>query len=93
LASTFNVAVGASSEPLSLVWAATLLTNIYTGLVIFFEVTRDTPMTVAQVTVLGTLMALGHSLPIEGAVARRWRLVAGLAAEPELLAGRLAPVR
>ncbi|WP_232090598.1 nucleoside recognition domain-containing protein [Billgrantia diversa] len=57
-------------EPLSLVWAATLLTNIYTGLVIFFEVTRDTPLTVAQVTVLGALMAVGHSLPIEGAVAR-----------------------
>lgn len=57
-------------EPLSVVWAATLLTNIYTGLVIFFEVTRDTPLTVAQVTVLGVLMAVGHSLPIEGAVAR-----------------------
>ena len=57
-------------EPLSVVWAATLLTNIYTGLVIFFEVTRDTPLTVAQVTVLGVLMAIGHSLPIEGAVAR-----------------------
>ncbi|MDX5433378.1 MAG: hypothetical protein LPK20_07395 [Halomonas sp.] len=57
-------------EPLSVVWAATLLTNIYTGLVIFFEVTRDTPLTVAQVTVLGALMAVGHSLPIEGAVAR-----------------------
>ncbi|WP_234283566.1 MULTISPECIES: nucleoside recognition domain-containing protein [Halomonadaceae] len=57
-------------EPLSLVWAATLLTNIYTGLVIFFEVTRDTPLSVAQVTVLGALMAVGHSLPIEGAVAR-----------------------
>ena len=57
-------------EPLSVVWAATLLTNIYTGLVIFFEVTRDTPLTVAQVTVLGALMAIGHSLPIEGAVAR-----------------------
>ncbi|NWN81781.1 MAG: hypothetical protein HLX48_02135 [Halomonas sp.] len=58
-------------EPLSLVWAATLLTNIYTGLVIFFEVTQDTPLTVAQVTVLGSLMAIGHSLPVEGAVARK----------------------
>lgn len=58
-------------EPLSMVWAATLLTNIYTGLVIFFEVTRDTPLTVAQVTVLGALMAVGHSLPVEGAVARK----------------------
>lgn len=58
-------------EPLSVVWAATLLTNIYTGLVIFFEVTRDTPLTVAQVTALGALMAVGHSLPVEGAVARK----------------------
>lgn len=58
-------------EPLSMVWAATLLTNIYTGLVIFFEVTRDTPLTVAQVTVLCALMAVGHSLPVEGAVARK----------------------
>ncbi|MDC8802295.1 hypothetical protein PRZ61_02360 [Halomonas pacifica] len=58
-------------EPLSMVWAATLLTNIYTGLVIFFEITRDTPLTVAQVTVLGALMAVGHSLPVEGAVARK----------------------
>lgn len=58
-------------EPLSLVWAATLLTNIYTGLVIFFEVTQNTPLTVAQVTVLGSLMAIGHSLPVEGAVARK----------------------
>ncbi|KAA0009983.1 hypothetical protein F0A17_19040 [Billgrantia pellis] len=58
-------------EPLSMVWAATLLTNIYTGLVIFFEVTRDTALSVAQVTVLGALMAVGHSLPVEGAVARK----------------------
>ncbi|WP_276208798.1 nucleoside recognition domain-containing protein [Halomonas faecis] len=57
-------------EPLSVVWAATLMTNIYTGLVIFFDVTRETPLTVAQVTVLGALMAVGHSLPVEGAVAR-----------------------
>ncbi|EPC02344.1 membrane protein [Litchfieldella anticariensis FP35 = DSM 16096] len=58
-------------EPLSMVWAATLMTNIYTGLVIFFEISRETPLTVAQVTVLGALMAVGHSLPVEGAVARK----------------------
>ena len=42
-------------EPLSVVWAATLLTNIYTGLVIFFEVTRDTVdscIEIASATVL-----------------------------------------
>ncbi|MFG6178886.1 nucleoside recognition domain-containing protein [Halomonas sp. THAF12] len=58
-------------EPLSLVWAATLLTNIYTGVVIFLDVSRDMSLSVAQVTVLGSLMAIGHSLPVEGAVARK----------------------
>ncbi len=53
------------------VWAATLLTNIFTGMVLFFELSGDTPMSVAQVTVLGALMLIGHSLPVEGAVAHR----------------------
>ncbi|MAA65450.1 MAG: hypothetical protein CL581_11805 [Alteromonadaceae bacterium] len=58
-------------EALSIVWAATLLTNIYTGMVVFFSVAADQPLTVAQITILGTLMVIGHSLPVEGAVARK----------------------
>lgn len=58
-------------ETLGIVWAATLLTNIYTGMVLFFEVARTEPLTVAQVSVLGTLMIIGHALPMEGAVARK----------------------
>ncbi|WP_207309005.1 hypothetical protein [Marinobacter salicampi] len=42
-------------ETVSIVWAATLLTNIYTGMVLFFEVARTEALTVAQVSVLGTL--------------------------------------
>lgn len=57
-------------ESVSIVWAATLLTNIYTGMVLFFEVTRTEVLTVAQASVLGTLMIVGHALPMEGAVAR-----------------------
>lgn len=57
-------------ESVSIVWAATLLTNIYTGMVLFFEIARTEPLTIAQVSVLGTLMIVAHALPMEGAVAR-----------------------
>lgn len=56
---------------LGVVWAATLMTNLVTGLIVFFEVIGDTSLTVAQITVLSSLMLIGHSLPVEGAVARR----------------------
>lgn len=58
-------------DVMGVVWAATLLTNIFTGLVVLFEVAGDTSLTVAQATVLGSLLLVGHSLPVEGAVARR----------------------
>ncbi|MDV2077966.1 hypothetical protein [Marinobacter xestospongiae] len=54
-----------------LVWATTLLTNIYAGMVVFFALAPEMPLTTAQVTVLGTLMIIGHALPVEGAVARK----------------------
>ncbi|GGX47738.1 nucleoside recognition domain-containing protein [Saccharospirillum salsuginis] len=57
-------------EGFSVVWAATLLTNIYTGMAVFIDI-ADQPLTVAQVSVLGALMVVGHSLPIEGAVAKK----------------------
>lgn len=58
-------------EELSIVWAATLLTNIYTGMAIFYNLPGNEALTVAQVTVLGTIMVVGHGLPVEGAVARK----------------------
>lgn len=58
-------------EMLGVVWAATLLTNLFTGLAVFFEVAAHSTLSVEQITVLGTLMLIGHSLPVEGAVARR----------------------
>ena len=58
-------------DMLGVVWAATLLTNLFTGLAVFFEVAAHTTLSVEQITVLGTLMLIGPSLPVEGAVARR----------------------
>ncbi|OIN04496.1 hypothetical protein [Oceanisphaera psychrotolerans] len=64
-------------DSLGLVWATVLLTNIYTAMLVFFEVAGQEPLTAAQLTILGTLMLLAHSLPVEGAVAKRagvsWR--------------------
>lgn len=53
------------------VWAATLLTNIFTGLVVLFEVLSNDTVSVAEMTVLGSLLLIGHSLPVEGSVAKR----------------------
>ena len=65
-------------EAMGLVWATAMLTNIYTGMAVFFDLAGDNPLTVAQVSVLGIMMLLAHSLPIEGAVAKltgiSWRV-------------------
>ncbi len=57
-------------ESMGIVWAAAMLTNIYTAMIVFVEYGAHQPLTVAQVTVLGTMILVAHSLPIEGAVAK-----------------------
>lgn len=64
-----------------LIWATTLLTNIYTGIVIFFSTSGTDGWTLAQVTVLGTLLLSAHNLPVELSVARK----AGCRLLPQLL--------
>lgn len=58
-------------DALGIVWAATMMTSIVPGMVVFASVAAEQSLTIAQMTVLGTLMLLAHSLPVEGAVARR----------------------
>ncbi|MCZ4308137.1 hypothetical protein [Vibrio atlanticus] len=60
--------VGLPKE-MGLVWATTILTNIYAGLIILIN--SDVPLTVAQASILGSMMLLAHSLPIEGAIAKK----------------------
>lgn len=80
-------------EYLGIVWATTLLTNVFTGVVIFLQIAGDIPLTVEQVTVLGTIMLIGHSLPVEGAVARRagvpWSITIALRVGGALLLGSM----
>ncbi|MCB1956773.1 MAG: hypothetical protein KDG55_13915 [Rhodocyclaceae bacterium] len=73
------------------VWAAVLLTNLYTGLVIYFALVPGLGLTVAQATVLGVLMLVAHSLPVEAGIARAagvpWRVTLVLRAGGALLLG------
>ena len=50
---------------MGLVWATTLLTNIYGGMIIFISMAHQETLSVAQVTVLGGMMLIAHALPIE----------------------------
>lgn len=67
---------------LGIVWATTLLTNMFSGIAVFAGLAGDLSLTVEQVTILGSLMLIGHSIPIEGAVAKRagvpWWVTIGL---------------
>lgn len=64
-------------EQMGIVWAAALFTNLYTAIAVFLQVAGDMHLSAEQVTVLGALMLVGHSIPVEGAVAKRagvpWR--------------------
>ncbi len=64
-----------------LIWASALLTNIYTGIVIFFSTAGTDGWTLAQVTIMGSLLLSAHNLPVELRVAQR----AGCRLLPQLL--------
>jgi len=64
-----------------LVWASAMLTNIYTGIIIFFSTTGTEHWSIAQATILGTLLLSAHNLPVEIRVAQK----AGCRVIPQLL--------
>ncbi|HLU78688.1 MAG TPA: hypothetical protein VKZ52_03875 [Burkholderiaceae bacterium] len=72
LAKVLGPIMGLTGLPaeMGIVWAAAMLTSIYTALAVFADLSTTIPLTVAQVSVLGTLILLAHSLPVEGAVAK-----------------------
>lgn len=56
---------------MGLVWATTLITNLYGGLVVYASLAADVPMTVAQVSILSSMMLIAHALPIEARIAQK----------------------
>ncbi len=64
--------VGLPAE-MGLAWAAALINNVYSGIIVFLQLAQGgtTPLSAAQVTTLGTMMLIAHSLPVEGGIARK----------------------
>jgi hypothetical protein len=55
----------------SLIWAASMLTNIYGGMIVFASLAPTLNMTVAQVSILGAMILVAHSLPVELMIAQK----------------------
>ncbi|MDG6218383.1 MAG: hypothetical protein QCI00_02965 [Candidatus Thermoplasmatota archaeon] len=62
--------VGLPGE-MGLVWATAMITNIYGGIIVFISVTENLMLTTADVTVLGSMILLAHSLFIEVTIAKK----------------------
>ncbi len=56
---------------IGLVWATAMITNLYGGMVVFASLAPGLDLTVAQVSVLGTMILVAHSLPVEGLIAQK----------------------
>ncbi|WP_051294805.1 hypothetical protein [Maridesulfovibrio bastinii] len=48
-----------------LIWATALINNIYSGLIVFLSLSKDLALTSAQATILGAMILVAHSLPVE----------------------------
>jgi len=62
--------VGLPAE-MGLVWATAMLNNIYSSIVVLLTLVEDAPLTTAQATVLGTMILVAHSLPVELKIAQK----------------------
>ncbi len=50
---------------MGLAWASALATNLYGGVIVFVSLAADVDMTVAQATVLASIMLMAHGFPVE----------------------------
>ena len=58
-------------ESMGIVWTATIMTNLYAGMLVFIDLAKSETLSVAQVTVLCTIMLVSHGLPVEARIAQR----------------------
>jgi hypothetical protein len=56
---------------MGLVWATAMFNNIYSGMIVFVSLAGDHALSVAQVTVLCTMILVAHSLPLELQIVRK----------------------
>ncbi|MDR1112107.1 MAG: hypothetical protein LBP92_15780 [Deltaproteobacteria bacterium] len=58
-------------KEMALVWVSAMLTNNYTGVIVFLNVMPVAgPLSVSQATILGTIILIAHNLPVECGVCR-----------------------
>lgn len=69
LSSTMSI-VGLPGD-FGFVWATTMVSNIYGGLLVFIQLSLTNSYTVAQVTILGCMMLIAHTLPVEARIAQK----------------------
>jgi len=56
---------------MGIVWATAMLTNLYGAMMAFVSLAPQTHLTVAQVTILTSMMLVAHNLPVELRVAQK----------------------
>lgn len=56
---------------MGVVWATAMITNLYAAIVVFSSMVVYEHLTIAQVTILATMMLVAHSLPIELGITRK----------------------
>ncbi len=54
-----------------IVWTTAMITNLYGGMIAFFHLSLENSYSVAQVTVLATMMLIAHTLPVEVRIAQK----------------------
>ncbi len=62
--------VGLPGE-MGLVWATAVVTNMYGGIVIFASIAPGLNMSTAQLTIIGCMILVAHSMPVETTIARK----------------------
>lgn len=56
---------------MGLVWATAMITNLYAAIIVFSSLASVEHLTVAQVTIIATMMLVAHALPIELRIAQK----------------------
>lgn len=70
-----------------IIWATTILTNIYGGMASMAALSDNLQMNIAQVSALGAMMLFAHNLPTEQSIVRRAGASALVTGALRLLAG------
>lgn len=58
-------------EAMGAIWLAAIFSNLYAAMILFFELSLQQDISIAQSTILCSMMLVAHGLLLEGSVARK----------------------